>query len=365
MATINASAVISSAAAGADFNDTITLTDAGSSDSGIGTFWFAWVPGEDFLDTPPVSVSPPPGWTANITNEGPNDGFAIQFVANSPASDVQPGSSLNFSFTTADSPAALNGNSVFFPNTPVETAFVYPQGPFSDAGHQLVVTPATIPAPTPTPTPTPSPTPTSTPPVTVTGVHDVTNRKHQVTGIVVDLSGPVNAGQADNVANYVLATATAKGSFTGGNSNAIRLGSAVFNPSNDTVTLTPRKAFALSKPVQLTINGSSSSGLQDGSGQRIDGEGNGSAGSNAVVVLRRGGVTLNPVATAAVRASRPSAAVLPRMSRPAPFSPTVPSVPPLASTPVASTPLIPVASVPPLPLPTQSSGSLPTSYPAF
>src|SRR5262249_52595990 len=162
--------------------------NASSSNAGIGTFWFAWVPGEDLLATSPISVSPPSGWSDNITNMGAGDGFAIQFLANSPANDVQPGSSLSFSFTSADSPASVIGNSVFFPGTPVGTSFVYPQGPFSDAGHQFVVPPA----PTTIPIPTPSPTPTPTPPVTVIGVHAVENRRHQATEIVVDLSGPVN-----------------------------------------------------------------------------------------------------------------------------------------------------------------------------
>jgi hypothetical protein len=82
MATINASGVISSTAAGPNFNYTITLANASSSNAGIGTFWYAWVPGEDFLATSPISVSPPPGWSDNITNMGAGDGFAIQFLAN-------------------------------------------------------------------------------------------------------------------------------------------------------------------------------------------------------------------------------------------------------------------------------------------
>jgi hypothetical protein len=36
----------------------------------------------------------------------------------------------------------MNGNSVFYPGTPVGTSFVYPEGPFSDAGHDFVVTAA-------------------------------------------------------------------------------------------------------------------------------------------------------------------------------------------------------------------------------
>ena len=88
MATINASGVISSTAAGTGFNYSITLTNASSSNAGIGTFWYSWVPGEDFLATSPTSVTPPPGWTDNITNMGPGDGFAIQFLANRPANDL-------------------------------------------------------------------------------------------------------------------------------------------------------------------------------------------------------------------------------------------------------------------------------------
>jgi hypothetical protein len=81
MATINASGVISSTAAGPNFTYAITLANASSSNAGIGTFWYAWVPGQDFLATRPISVSPPPGWSDNITNMGAGDGFAIQFLA--------------------------------------------------------------------------------------------------------------------------------------------------------------------------------------------------------------------------------------------------------------------------------------------
>jgi hypothetical protein len=310
LATINASGVISAAAAGPNTSYTITLTNASSSNSGIGTFWFAWVPGEDFLATSPVSVNPPSGWTDNITNMGPGDGFAIQFLANGPANDVKPGSSQNFSFTSADSPAAVNGNSVFFPGTPVETAFVYPQGPFSDAGHQFVVTPASStspspsPSPSPIPTPSPSPSQSPAPPITVVGVQDVTNKKHTVTEVVVDLSGAANSAQANNVATYRLTAANATGSFTARNSPVLGLRSAMFNPANDTITLIPRKAISLARPVELTINGSSPSGLQDGSGQLIDGNGDGVAGGNAVVRISRAGATMNPAAVTPARVVR-------------------------------------------------------------
>jgi hypothetical protein len=156
----------------------------------------------------PISVTPPPGWTDTITHAGATDGYAIQFVASSPTDDVQPGSSLTFSFVSASAPAAINGNSVDYPNTPVGRSFVYPGVPFSDAGHEFVATPA------PTPTPAPAPTPTSPALVAVTGVQLEANKKHMVTQIIVDFSGAVNAAEADSVGTYRLATAGKKGSFS-------------------------------------------------------------------------------------------------------------------------------------------------------
>jgi trimeric autotransporter adhesin len=139
LANITASAIISSTPDGSDFSYTIALSNSSSSNAGIGTFWYAWVPGEDFLATSPLSVTPPTGWTDNITNMGSSDGYAIQYIANSSAYYVQPGTSLNFQFTSADTPSSVDGDSTFYPGTPVGTSFVYPTTPFSDGGHEFVV----------------------------------------------------------------------------------------------------------------------------------------------------------------------------------------------------------------------------------
>jgi hypothetical protein len=142
LANITPSAVISSTPDGGHFDYTITLSNSRQSNSGIGTFWYAWIPGQDYLSTRPVSVTPPTGWTDQITNEGPGDGFAIEFVASNALYNVQPGGSMTFKFSSNDPPASINGNSQFFPGAKVSTAFVYPGAPFSDGGHQFVVTPA-------------------------------------------------------------------------------------------------------------------------------------------------------------------------------------------------------------------------------
>jgi hypothetical protein len=65
------------------------------------------------------------------------------------------------------------------------------------------------------------------------------------------------------------------------------------NAANNRVTLTPKKPFALTKPVQLAVNGETPSGLQDSEGRLIDGNHDGVAGGNGVAVLRPKGATLS------------------------------------------------------------------------
>jgi hypothetical protein len=187
-----------------------------------------------------LNKTPPAGWTDSITHSGASDGYGVLLTANSSASYVQPGSSLDFQFTSADTPAAVNGDSNYYPGTPVATSVVYPQSVYSDAGHQIVVTPRSTPSPSP---------------VTLTLVQPDFNKKHLVSEILVTFSGAVNAAEARETGIYGLVTPGKHGSFTAKNAGSIKLRSAVYNVATNTVTLTPLKAFSLSKPVEITING--------------------------------------------------------------------------------------------------------------
>jgi hypothetical protein len=123
----------------------VTLDDIGTTN--LGTFWFAWEPGEDFMPTAPTSVSSPAGWTDAITHAGASDGFAIQWIAGAGAA-VTPGNSLTgFSFDSKTSPTTMAGHSPFFPSTPILDSFVYSGAPFSDAGFLLDVQAAATPEP--------------------------------------------------------------------------------------------------------------------------------------------------------------------------------------------------------------------------
>jgi hypothetical protein len=173
----------------------------------------------------------------------------------------------------------------------------------------------------------------------VTDVQIVENRKHMVTEIIVDYSGAVNASEADSVATYRLATAGKKGSFTAKNAMVLKLKSAKYNSTTDAVTLTPKKAFTLTKAVQLVVKGES---LQDSAGSLIDGANDGQPGSNFVTVLRN------------------TPAVTPKPA-PAPIPITEPTPMP---TPVSTTPApTPIAT--PTPTPTPAPIPTPISYPGY
>lgn len=151
LATIVPSAVISGQPDGPNFDYTITLTNSSQSTEVIGTFWYSFNPDpvdpdnapiSDFLATAPISVTPPQGWSAQVSNDNPSDGFGIIFIAKSLKNDLQPGESLQFKFTSADGPTSVNGDSVFHPGTPVGTSWVYPHAAFNRPGQEFVVQPA-------------------------------------------------------------------------------------------------------------------------------------------------------------------------------------------------------------------------------
>ena len=138
-AGIAASAVISLTSSGAENHYSATLNNTGTTT--IGTFWFAWVPGKDFLLTSPINIVSPTGWGSIVTNGGGSDGYAIQWTADASADDLAAGSNLTgFSFQTTDTPSELMGDSFYYPTTPVGTSFVYNQAPFSANSEQIVAT---------------------------------------------------------------------------------------------------------------------------------------------------------------------------------------------------------------------------------
>ena len=144
MAQTTASGVINYTLSGSLYTYNISLTNTGS--TAVGTLWYAWIPGEDYLPIKPISASSPTGWTLNETT-GSGFGTGMQWVA-SAGSTLAAGATLSgFSFTTTTTPAELAGPSTFDPKNPVGTSFVYQGSPFSGGSEEIVINPAPEPAP--------------------------------------------------------------------------------------------------------------------------------------------------------------------------------------------------------------------------
>jgi hypothetical protein len=132
MAELAKESLVADKIATGDWSYTITLKDTGTLP--IGTFWFSWVPGKDFMPVTPLSHPAPSGWTDMITNGGPTDGFAILYTASSASSDLQPGQSKLFHFRSSATPAEIFGKSKFYPTELVTTSFVYENAPLVPPG---------------------------------------------------------------------------------------------------------------------------------------------------------------------------------------------------------------------------------------
>lgn len=116
-----------------------------SGDTEIGTFWVAWVPGQNFMPHIPANIQSPAGWTASVSNEGLGDGYGIQFTADLDSVVPAGGSLAGFRFDTLDSPAVMSGFSPNHPAFRTTTSFVYIGPALFDPGFQFIAT--VVPAP--------------------------------------------------------------------------------------------------------------------------------------------------------------------------------------------------------------------------
>jgi Calx-beta domain len=145
--------------------------------------------------------------------------------------------------------------------------------------------------------------------VSMSSVQLLSNNKHQVTEVNIGFSGALEPNTADNKTNYRLSVPGTGGSYTAKNAKVLGIRSAVSSAAHDTVTLTLSKPIALAKPVQLIVSGSTSSGLTDTFGRKIDGDHNGTAGGNATAILSKQGAKVTALRTRSSQRATGSAAV--------------------------------------------------------
>src|SRR5262245_41327200 len=99
--------LVSYAQPAGNFVNTLSIQNTGTTT--VGTFWFAWIPGEDFLPSLPSDVLSPPGWYGYVIG-GIYDSYSVEWYAYDPSYNLQPGQTLSgFGFTSDDSPQVLQG----------------------------------------------------------------------------------------------------------------------------------------------------------------------------------------------------------------------------------------------------------------
>jgi hypothetical protein len=125
--------------------------------------------------------------------------------------------------------------------------------------------------------------------------------------LVLDFSGALNAATANNTNPFQFAPIVkvpAKGKGKNRKPATTKLGtlvsvaSAVYNASNNSVTLTPRGKLTASKPEELIVNGAL---LTDTLGREIDGNGDGQAGGNYIATINGSRVTAGGLPLARAR----------------------------------------------------------------
>jgi len=127
---------------GSSYQYNMTINDIGT--TAIGTVWYSWIPGYDFMDALPTNLSAPTGWSVGYFGGEPGDGYSVQFVANS--GGIAAGNSLSgFKFTSTDTPAILSGNSSFLQGFAIGTTYVYAGAP--ELGNAGVFTVEPVPEP--------------------------------------------------------------------------------------------------------------------------------------------------------------------------------------------------------------------------
>jgi peptidylprolyl isomerase len=135
-------------------------------------------------------------------------------------------------------------------------------------------------------------TPLPPPLVRVSQVREVFNKHHELTKILVQFSGAVNATQAVQASTYRLTMPGKMASCHTETTRVIKLSKRAYESSSFRVVLKVKTPFALKRKAELLILGQPPAGLTDSFGRLIDGDDNGTPGGNATVLITRSGVIL-------------------------------------------------------------------------
>jgi hypothetical protein len=109
------------------------------------------------------------------------------------------------------------------------------------------------------------------------------------TRIALSFSEALDPARATDLRNYTLLDAGPDRRFGTTDDHSIALRSATYDTTTNTVTLAPVRRLKLANPYQVIVRGSGTAGVTDLAGNLLDGDNNGSAGGDFILVFRRFG----------------------------------------------------------------------------
>jgi hypothetical protein len=126
------------------FQYDISVTNTSTDGSTIGTLWFAWIPGDFYMEATPTDPGNSAGWQNNIIAGG---GESIQWQAGSNSLLLAPGGTDQFTFDSTEPISQLEGLSTEGNKLTETTSFLYSGDvAFAGTGVQIVI-PAAVPEP--------------------------------------------------------------------------------------------------------------------------------------------------------------------------------------------------------------------------
>jgi hypothetical protein len=108
----------------------------------------------------------------------------------------------------------------------------------------------------------------------------------QPTRVVLTFSEPLDPGTARRPASFGLVASGPDGRFGTKDDRRIRIRSADYDAATNTVTLSPARRLSVRQRYRIVVDGTSSTGLTDTSGNLLDGDFDGTPGGDYVAVFR-------------------------------------------------------------------------------
>jgi hypothetical protein len=122
---------------GGGYHYTLTIHNTGTTT--IGSLWFAWIPGENFMTAAATNVTSPAGWSGG--HQGGAGSESILWQANTAGARLAVGGTLTgFAFDSNQTPTQMAGLSPNDSRYHMTDSYVYIAGALGDAGYLFTIT---------------------------------------------------------------------------------------------------------------------------------------------------------------------------------------------------------------------------------